>query len=170
MDSPVKQIVHPKHIDLQDQHGLGWLSGFNEWLVRCGVSFAGHPGDDDGRLLTLHGQVGNTPASEVEVIIDHAPPNRIRIRGLVEERRFKFGAFDLWTEISTVPGTPSIRIDDRLINRSAYAKEYLEPGGERRFQLEVTPLRSASAVDETQATIDRIQGGRVPTIVREPPV
>jgi hypothetical protein len=123
-DSPVRQTVHPKHIDLQDHGGLGWLGGFNEWLVRCGVSFAGHPGDDDGRLLTLHGRIGNIPAAEVEVVVDASPPHRIRIRGLVEERMFKFAAFDLWTEISTVPGSNTFRIEDRLVNKSSYAREY----------------------------------------------
>lgn len=119
-DSPVKQVVHPRHVDLQDHGGLGWLTGFNEWMVRCGVAFAGHPGEDNGRLLTLHGRIGNIPASEVEVVVD----DRIRVRGLVEERMFKFGIFELWTEISTEPGSRTIRIEDRLVNRSAYAQEY----------------------------------------------
>ena len=122
--SPVKQIVHPKHVDLQDHGGQGWLAGFNEWMVRCGISFAGHPGKDDGLLLTLHGRVGNIPASEVEVIVDQEPPHRIRVRGLVEERMFKFGVFELWTEISTNPGSSTIRIKDTLTNKSAYEQEY----------------------------------------------
>lgn len=123
-DSPVQHTVHPRNVDLQDHGGLGWLGGFNEFLVRCGISFAGHPGEDDGRLLTLHGRIGNIPAAEVEVTIDAAPPHRIRIRGLVQERIFKFAAFDLWTEISTVPGSNAFRIEDRLVNKSSYAREY----------------------------------------------
>ncbi len=122
--SPVKQTVHPKHVDLQDHGGLGWLSGFNEWMTRCGVAFAGHPGQDNGRLLTLHGRIGNIPASEVEVAIDAQAPHRIRIRGLVEEKMFKFADFELWTEISTVPGSKTFRIEDRLVNKSSYAREY----------------------------------------------
>ena len=37
--------------------------------VRCGIAFAGHPAEEEegGHLLTLHGRIGNTPASEVEV-------------------------------------------------------------------------------------------------------
>ena len=123
-NSPVKQIVHPNHVDLQDHGGLGWLTGFNEFMVRCGLEFAGHPGEDDGRMLTLHGRVGNIPASEVEVVVDSDEPNTIRIRGLVEERMFKFGLFELWTEVSTVPGSNSIRFQDRLVNKSEYEKEY----------------------------------------------
>jgi hypothetical protein len=123
-NSPVKQIVNPKFIDLQDLGGLGWLDGFNEAMTRCGVSFSGHPGEDDGRLLTLHGRIGNIPASEVVVSVDEKAPYRIRIRGLVEERRFKFGIFQLWTELSTVPGSKTIRFEDRLVNLSEYPQEY----------------------------------------------
>lgn len=123
-DSPVDQIVHPQFIDLNDHGGLGWLAGFNEMMVRCGVSFAGHPGEDDGKLLTLHGRVGNLPASDVDVVIDEAPPYRIRVRGKIEEKMFKFGVFELWTEVSTEPGSQTVRIEDRLVNRSGYAQEY----------------------------------------------
>ena len=40
--------------------------------VRCGVAFAGHPAEEEegGHLLTLHGRIGNIPASEVEVVVD----------------------------------------------------------------------------------------------------
>ena len=88
--SPVREVVHPKHVDLQDFAGLGWLTGFNEWLVRCGVAFAGHPGEDGAHMLTLHGRIGNIPASEVTVEVDAAPPHTIRIRGRVDEAMFKF--------------------------------------------------------------------------------
>ena len=66
-DSPVKEIVHPQFINLESRGGLGWLEGFNEWLVRCGLEWAGHPGEDRFRnnvgdevemKLTLHGKVG----------------------------------------------------------------------------------------------------------------
>ena len=120
--SPVREAVHPRAVDLQDFSGLGWLTGFNEWLVRCGVSFAGHPGVDDGRLLTLHGRIGNLPASEVEVIVDEAPPHRIRVRGRVDEAMFKFCDFELWTEVSTVPGSLELTISDVLKNKASYPK------------------------------------------------
>jgi hypothetical protein len=59
--SPVKQVVNPAFIELDARGGLGWLDGFNEMLVRCGFEWAGHPGLDNGKLLTLHGRAGNTP-------------------------------------------------------------------------------------------------------------
>ncbi len=123
-NSPVKKIVHPRHVDLNDHGGLGWLAGFNEWMVRCGVAFAGHPGEDGGKMLTLHGRVGNIPADQVTVQVDETAPHRIRICGLVEEKMFKFGVFELWTEVSTVPGSNWIQISDRLVNKSEYEQEY----------------------------------------------
>lgn len=122
--SPVREVVHPREVDRNDAGGLGWLTGFNELLVRCGVAHAGHPGVDDGKLLTLHGRIGNTPASEVEVHVDAESPHTIRVRGRVDEQMFKFHDFELWTEVSTVPGSDTIQISDRLVNRSSYPKEY----------------------------------------------
>src|SRR5436309_4901592 len=84
-ESPVKEVVHPKFINLESRGGLGWLEGFNEWMVRCGLEWAGHPGKDkflnnvgeEAEMeLTLHGKIANTPASEVEVVIDRQAPYR----------------------------------------------------------------------------------------------
>lgn len=131
--SPVKETVHPKFINLQERGGLGWLEGFNEWMVRCGLEFAGHPGKDEfinnvgdkaEMDLTLHGKIGNIPASEVEVIVDRAPPWRIRIRGRVDERMFYGPKLELWTEISTEIGSSSFRIEDTVRNYSAFDQEF----------------------------------------------
>jgi hypothetical protein len=132
-NSPVKEVVHPQFINLQSRGGLGWLEGFNEWMVRCGLEWAGHPGKDSfinntgdkaEMDLTLHGKIGNLPASEVEVVIDRAPPHRIRIRGRVDERMFYGPKLELWTEISTEPGSASYRIEDTVSNHGAYDQEF----------------------------------------------
>src|SRR5580704_12958248 len=44
--APVKGPVHPKFVDLDMRHGLGWLTGFDEMLCRCGLSNNGPPGED----------------------------------------------------------------------------------------------------------------------------
>ena len=81
-DSPVRELVHPKYVNLEARGGLGWLEAFNEWLARCGLEWAGHPGPDRfvnnvgeqaEMNLTLHGKVANIPASHVEVIVEDAP-------------------------------------------------------------------------------------------------
>ena len=132
-NSPVKEIVHPKFVNLQERGGLGWLEGFNEWMVRCGLEFAGHPGKDEfinnvgdkaEMDLTLHGKIGNIPASEVEVVIEREPPYRIRVRGRVDERMFYGPKLELWTEISTEPGAGSFRIEDTIKSHSAFDQEF----------------------------------------------
>lgn len=131
--SPVKEIVHPKFINLQERGGLGWLEGFNEWMVRCGLEFAGHPGKDEfinnvgdkaEMDLTLHGKIGNIPASEVEVVIDRDAPHRMRVRGRVDERMFYGPKLELWTEISTEIGSSSFRIEDTVKSHSAFDQEF----------------------------------------------
>jgi hypothetical protein len=106
-NSPVKEVVHPRLINLQSRGGLGWLEGFNEWMVRCGLENNGHPGldkfinnvgDESTMELTLHGKIANIPASEVEVVIDAQSPHRIRVRGRVDERHV------LWPETRDANG------------------------------------------------------------------
>lgn len=132
-ESPVREVVHPQYINLEQRGGLGWLEGFNEMMVRCGVEWAGHPGKDEfvnnvgaksEMQLTLHGRIANIPASEVEVVVDAAPPHRLRIRGRVDERMFYGPKLELWTEVSTDPGSAAFRIEDTLTNRGAHEQEY----------------------------------------------
>lgn len=132
-DSPVRDVVHPKYINLESRGGLGWLEGFNEFMARCGLEWAGHPGpdrfvnnvgDQAEMNLTLHGKVENIPASEVEVIVEREPRPRIRVRGRVDERAFYGPKLELWTELSTEPGSAAFRIDDTLTNRSAFESEF----------------------------------------------
>jgi hypothetical protein len=132
-DSPVKEVVHPKFINLESRGGLGWLEGFNEWMVRCGIEWTGHPGRDRFRNqvgeevemdLTLHGRIGNIPASEVEVFIEAGPRPRIHVRGLVEERMFHGPNLSLWAGISTELGSSSIRFDDVVTNHGACDQEF----------------------------------------------
>lgn len=132
-DSPVKEVVHPQFIELGGRGGLGWLEGFNEFMVRCGMEWAGHPGRDEfinnvgdkaEMDLTLHGKIGNIPASEVEVVVDLAPPHRLRVRGRVDERMFHGPQLVLWTEVSTEPGTAQFRVSDTLKNEGAREQEF----------------------------------------------
>ena len=131
-NSPVKEVVHPQHIRLGSRGGLGWLEGFNEWMVRCGLEFAGHPGrdrfitntgDPSEMDLTLHGRIGNLPASEVEILIDQDPP-LIRLRAVIHERLFFGPKLSLATELQIVPGADSFRIVDTVTNHGATPQEF----------------------------------------------
>jgi len=168
-DSPVKGLVHPQYINLESRAGLGWLEGFNEWMVRCGLEFFGGPGTDEfidntGKKakmdLTLHGKIGNTPASVVEVLIERQAPHQIRIRGRVDETCVHGPKLELWTQIQTTPGSNSFQISDKINNRSATEQEFgilyhanygtplMEEG--TRFVAavrQVTPINEHSAAD-----------------------
>jgi hypothetical protein len=123
-DSPVDEVVHPAFMRLGERGGLGWLEGFNELMVRCGYEWTGHPMTDGGKVYTLHGRAGNTPASHVEVRIDRRPPHRIAIRGVIKEKAFKTLDFETVTELTVVPGDTGFSLDDRLRNRGDYASPF----------------------------------------------
>lgn len=123
-DSPVKEVVNPAFIELNGRGGLGWLEGFNELVTRCGYEWVGHPGMDNGELLTLHGRAANIPASRVTLHIDEQPPYAIRLRGELKEQAFKKVDFSVATELVTEPGSTSFTLNDRLTNNGDYAKEY----------------------------------------------
>jgi galactose mutarotase-like enzyme len=131
-DSPVKDVVHPSYVNLESRGGLGWLEGFNEWMVRCGLEFAGHPGldkfisntgDEAEMQLTLHGKIGNIPASTCDVVIQKEAPYRITIRGTVYERLFYGPKLKLVTELSTLPGSNEFTVTDRVTNQGAFDQE-----------------------------------------------
>jgi len=123
-DSPVNEVVNPAYINLDSRNGLGWLEGFNEMMVRCGYEWTGHPVTKDGRIYTLHGKAGNTPASRVEVVIDDKAPHEIRVRGLLKENTFKKANLETWTELRYVPGAKSFTLHDVLTNRGDYPHDY----------------------------------------------
>ncbi len=162
-DSPVKEPVHPLHVALTSRGGLGWLEGFNEWMVRCGLESCGGPGRDrfitntgaEAEMdLSLHGKIANIPASEVEVVVDRQPPHRLHVRGRVFERMFYGPKLELGVDISTVPGADGFCIEDIVTNRGGTEQEFqllyhvnfgpplLEDGA--RF---VAPLRSVTPMN-----------------------
>ncbi|MCA9142211.1 MAG: aldose 1-epimerase family protein [Planctomycetaceae bacterium] len=117
--SPVRGPVHPAFVDVGEPSGLGWLDGFDELLVRCGLESNGAPEfKEDGTLLyPLHGRIGNKPARRVDVTID-PDSSEITVVGVVEEVRFHFLKLRLTTTIRTRVGEKGFRIQDRVTNLS----------------------------------------------------
>ncbi len=124
-ESPVRDLVNPAFVDLNDRGGLGWLKGFNEWIVRCGLDSNGAPGrdvviDNNGNeaevFVPLHGKIANTPARHVEVQIEMLPPHRITVLGIVDETMMFGPALRLTTAISTALGGNSLTIADQVTN------------------------------------------------------
>jgi hypothetical protein len=129
-DSPVKDPVHPAHIDLNDRGGLGWLKGFNEWIVRCGLDNNGAPSDDvvtdnNGNeatvFLPLHGKIANTPARKVTISI--SDDGLLSVTGEVDETMMFGPALRLTTTISTRIGSNELTIHDRVTNCTATPAE-----------------------------------------------
>ncbi len=122
--SPVSGPVHPAFVPLWEPSGIGWLSGFDELLVRCGLESNGAPEfRPDGSLLyPLHGKIANIPAHKVEVTID-GDSGEIAVSGVVEEARLFGQKLRLATTISTRAGQPSLSVADTITNVSAEPAE-----------------------------------------------
>src|SRR5207247_1525298 len=121
-----------RHVHLGDFGGLGWLTGYDEWMCRCGLSSNGPPGEDavadkNGRVkrsqLTLHGRIANLPASYVEVRVNLDPPHELSVIGQVEESGLFLPNLRLTTTYTTAPGSQRLVIHDAVENRAAEPAE-----------------------------------------------
>jgi hypothetical protein len=115
--SPVSGPVHPRFVPIFDPSGLGWLEGFDELVVRCGLESNGAPDfDENGRLLyPLHGRIGNLPAHKVDVTVDDEA-GTITVRGEVDESRFHFQKLRLSAAVTTRFNSTSFTLDDEVQN------------------------------------------------------
>lgn len=121
-NSPVKDPVHPNYIRATENGGIGWLKGFNEWIVRCGLSSMGAPGtdiliDNNGNemeaSLPLHGNIANIPA---RIACIEITDEEIILRGEVHETMMFGPALSLNTEIRTRFGSATLTINDTVTN------------------------------------------------------
>jgi len=125
--SPIASPVHPAFVNLASEGGLGWLTGFNELLCRCGLAWNGPPGADSQgnpveNPLTLHGRIANLPAEDVAVLVDDSD-GTVGVRGAVREARV-FGAnFTLETEYRLPAGEATCEVLDRVTNHAAKPAE-----------------------------------------------
>ena len=115
--SPVHGPVHPKFVPLTEPSGLGWLEGFDELVVRCGLESNGEPVfDENGRLqYPLHGRIANRPAQHVSVLLDDSA-GTITVRGVVEETRFHFQKLQLVASVTMAVGSTSFTLEDEVKN------------------------------------------------------
>jgi hypothetical protein len=129
-DSPVKDPVNPAFMNLQDRGGIGWLKGFNEWFVRCGINSMGAPcvdtvldysGNKFDVSLPLHGNIANIPARAVSVEVTE---EAIIVRGEIDETMMFGPALRLNTEIRTEFGSGKMTITDTVTNLGNNPQEH----------------------------------------------
>lgn len=123
--SPVQGPVHPFYINALERGGLGWLRGFNECIVRCGLNFNGAPvkdivPDNNGNPaeidLTLHGHIANIPAHQVSIGVTPGARTILSVTGVVDEAMLFGPRLRLTTTISTEIGSNVVTILDRVTN------------------------------------------------------
>jgi len=110
--SPVAQPVHPAFVNAHDRGGIGWLTGFNEWLCRCGLDANGPPGDG----ATLHGRIANLPAWRVTATLDPTGQGELSVTGVVDETSLFGPCLRLTSTLSTRCGSNTLTITDRVTN------------------------------------------------------
>jgi galactose mutarotase-like enzyme len=115
-NSPASVPVHPSLVPLCDPSGFGWLDGFCEWIVRCGLESNGSPDfDANGQLrYGLHGKIANTPASRVEVLSND--DGSIELQGTVKESRLFFKNLELTASYFMSPDSTAFTIRDTVTN------------------------------------------------------
>jgi galactose mutarotase-like enzyme len=123
-NSPVKGPVHPAFVHFDEASGIGWLDGFDELLVRCGLESNGAPEfKPDGSVrYGLHGKIANVPAHRVEISADGAT-GELTVTGVVDEARLFGNKLRLTSTISTRVGQPGLTVYDVVTNISAEPSE-----------------------------------------------
>lgn len=118
--SPVHGPVHPAFVSLSEPSGIGWLDGFDELLVRCGLESNGAPEfSAEGRLVyPLHGRIANRPAHRLTVDLD-ADAGELVLTGVVDEGRLMGSKLRLTSRIRLKRDANQWQIEDRVENLSA---------------------------------------------------
>lgn len=128
--SPVRSPVHPGLVNLSYQRGTGWLTGFNEWMCRCGLASIGpanmsssEGGADVEPHSTLHGRIANLPAGFVSTKVDTAGNGTLAVSGIVEEAALFGGCLRLDSTVRTTAGSNSLELYDTITNCSDVRNE-----------------------------------------------
>ena len=130
--SPVRFPVHPSLVSLDSQRGSGWLTGFNEWMCRCGLKSIGPATNalsEEGGVKstehssTLHGRIANIPAHFVSTMVDTADGGRVSVRGIADESALFGPALRLDTSLHMTAGSNTFEVDDSVTNCSDVPSE-----------------------------------------------
>jgi len=118
--SPVSGPVHPALVPVTDPSGLGWLEGFDELVVRCGLESNGAPefNADKGLAYSLHGRIANTPAQNLRVVVNEQTDS-VEVIGDVIESKLFFKRLRLCARIGFHASLPTVSIVDEVTNDRA---------------------------------------------------
>jgi hypothetical protein len=116
-ESPVRGPIHPHFVPINEPSGVGWLDGFDELMVRCGLeSSGGAVFNERGQLVfPLHGRIANRPARELSVSVDDVS-GAIEVSGIVDEIRFNFQKLRLKATLTTSFGSTTFGWHDQVEN------------------------------------------------------
>lgn len=116
-NSPVSGPVHPSRVPVCEPSGLGWLDGFDELVVRCGLESNGAPEHDETGKLTypLHGCIGNLAADSLSIEFDEAT-GRLELIGEVKESRLFFKNFTLRSRVRVHAASALVELLDDVTN------------------------------------------------------
>lgn len=114
-DSPVKDgPVHPSFVNQAALGGLGWLEGFDEMMVRCGLTQNGPPSViTEPFAIGLHGLIANRPAHYLAV---HEEPDRLIVEGHVDEVCLFGYHLRLISRITMLKDSARVEVEDEVVN------------------------------------------------------
>ena len=115
--SPIQGPIHPSLVPIDEPRGIGWLDGFDELLVRCGLRSFGAPDyDAAGRVSwPVHGRIANIPAETVQLGLDDER-SQLHVTALVHEVRFLQYSLQLHARYIFSLNEPTIEVHDIVKN------------------------------------------------------
>ncbi|TWU45610.1 hypothetical protein Q31b_07860 [Novipirellula aureliae] len=116
-DSPIAGPIHPSLVPIDDPSGLGFLEGFDELVVRCGLESNGAPEHDEhGNLVyPVHGRIANLPADALSIEYDEAS-GRLELIGEVMEARWFAKRLRLKSRLRVRAGSYRVYLLDDVTN------------------------------------------------------
>ena len=110
-----------------EEPGLGWLRSFYGGLVvTCGLTYAGAPGEDEGKAFGLHGRVSNLPASNVYADGTWEGDSYVMwVQGKIRETTVFGENVELHRRITAKLGEAKIWIHDRVTNLGHQDTEHM---------------------------------------------
>jgi hypothetical protein len=115
--SAVHGPVHPQRVPIDSADGLGWLEGFDELVVRCGLESNGAPEFTNAGILKypLHGRIANLPAEALKLEVD-SESGRVDLSATMIEAKLFFKRLKLDSRIRFTAGSAQIELEDDVTN------------------------------------------------------